>query len=536
MRKTARFVALAMLLVLVVGCSQPSPGVEPEEKPDEEQELVLALNASARLIDPHKTTNYADERIMQQTMDCLVYLDYDLATIEPLLAKSWTISDDAKTYVFELRDDVKFHSGKPLTAEDVKYTFDRWRDPETASPTKYKVDLIESVEVEGDYTVKVTLSKPNNTFLLTIASMYGSIVNKEAVESAGEDYGTKVVDGTGPFVFKEWIPDDRIICERNEDYKWGPSIFSNSGPAFAKRLIFRFIPEAGTRLMEFEAGNVDILTPGSTPRAEIERLKKDANISVMPYDQPYSDYIGFKVTTPHLQDVRVRQAMNYAVDREALVEQGLMGLGVPAYGPIAPVTFGYWDGVEEIGYRYDPAKAEALMDEAGWVKESDGFRYKDGKRFVLKVHYCGGQEYDTTVPMAQAYLREVGIDVELIQMEFATLMKAINAGEHEAYVMGLNYPHPNDVLGMYFRSTNRPYPNRFDYANDKVDELLDVGLTHLDKNKQLEAYREIQKIIVEDAVWIPLFFQVGTISVRSDLQAFKTHGIYGIPKLLDVSK
>lgn len=535
--RIALFVTVAMILAIVAGCGE-SEKKNGGEAPKVEQKLTMGLNASARILDPHKTTNYGDERIMNQLYDGLVALDFDLITIKPSLAESWTVSEDGKTYVFTLRQDVKFHSGKPLTASDVKYSFDRWRDEKTASPTSYKLGLVESVETEGDYTVKITLSATSNTFLLNLTAPYAFILNQEAVEAAGEDYGTKSVDGTGPFIFKEWIPDDRIVCTRNEEYKWGSDVYKNKGPAFLETLVFRFLPEAGTREMEFETGNVDMLTPGSIPRADVERLKSSDKVTAVIYDQPYTDFIGFKLTVPYLKDVRVRQAMNYAIDRKALVDDGIAGLGDPGYGPIAPVTFGYNPEVEQIGYPYDTAKAEALLEEAGWAKDSDGFRYKDGKKLVLKIHYCGGQEYDVVVPMVQAQLRAVGIDVKLVQMEFATLINAINAGEHDSFVMGLNYAHPDGILGYYFRSTNRPYPNRFEFVNKRVDELLDTGISAPAKEDQIAAYQEVQKIIVEEAVWIPLFYQKGVMGVSKSLKDFTPHAMvaYGIPKFMDVHK
>jgi len=218
------------------------------------------------------TTHLWASRTLQLIHDTLVVLDYD-GTIKPGLAESWEVSPDGLIYRFHLRRGVRFHSGKPLTAADVKYSLERWKTT-PKSPTAYNIDQVTAVEAPDEYTVVLRLSQPFVLLLDNLTSGWASILNREAVERLGPNYGVSGAEGTGPFKFVEWTRNQRLVLERNPDYNWGAAIFSNRGPAYVDRVEFRIIPEEGTRVAEFEAGNIDILS--DVPGVEVSRLAKSA--------------------------------------------------------------------------------------------------------------------------------------------------------------------------------------------------------------------------------------------------------------------
>jgi len=207
---------IALILAGILGSLTGLPGAQAQPNP-----LIIGQPTDAESLDPHKVTAVIAVERMYNLYDTLVNLDFDLETITPGLADSWQISPDGKTYTFALKKGVKFHSGKPLTAQDVKFTLDRWRDPATASPTKHRIAEVEEVTAKDDHTVVMRLKDRSNYLLFNLASGFASILNPEAIKKHGANYGTLAVDGTGPFKFKEWVLRDRFVAERNPDYAWG---------------------------------------------------------------------------------------------------------------------------------------------------------------------------------------------------------------------------------------------------------------------------------------------------------------------------
>ena len=232
--------------------------------------LILAASADAESLDPHATTALRAARYLAMLHDNLLNRDFD-GSFKPALAESYTVSPDGLAYTFKLRSGVKFHSGKPLTSADVKYTFERWLKNEK-SPTRYTIQPIASVETPDPQTAVLKLDKPYNILLDQIAGSWAVILNSEAVEKAGANYGVTTVDGTGPYKFKEWVRQQRFVVERNAEYAWGGPVFQNQGAPYLDSVEVRIIPEDNTRIAEFEAGNIHIVV--DTPPQEMERLAK----------------------------------------------------------------------------------------------------------------------------------------------------------------------------------------------------------------------------------------------------------------------
>jgi peptide/nickel transport system substrate-binding protein len=540
-KKAITLLLIAVLIMSMVGCGSKDTTNEQTSSETENETVGIDNDATATVTfygvcyryDPHKTTSYGDWCILNQLHDTLVVTDFDGQTIKPGLATKWEISDDRLEYVFYLRDDVSFHSGKPMTAQDVKWTFDRWKDQETASPTARYIKSVETIEVVDDYTVKLKLSRPDNNILANLATIPAAILNKEAVEAEGESYGTTAVDGTGPFKFVEYIQDDRTIVERNDDYKWAPSIFNNPGPAHLKRIVFRFILEPGTRSMEYQAGNIDIIANAGMFASELDLVKRNVDFfAVEEFFPPYPVFIGFQLDRG--PDKTIRKACNMALDREEFIQTILNGFGVPMPGVISP-GFWEWEGSKDY-YPYDIDAAIKLLEDDGYILKDDGFRYKGGKKASFAVIHCSSDEDKMLANIFQAQMKKIGIDVIVDSSKQNQYWSFINTNEFEALIIGLFLNTPEDMLYNYFHSDNLPFPNRQGFSNPEVDELLSYAIEAPSDEERQKAYDRVQEIVLEEALLVPVFNRNGFIVYNNRLKGFKAHStcVEGIPKIIDI--
>jgi peptide/nickel transport system substrate-binding protein len=307
-------------------------------------------------LDPHLTNDHPSARVMVQIYETLIVQNEDL-TLSPGLAASWE-EIAHNTWGFRLREGVRFHNGEPFRAADVAFSLNRLRDPATAAPAAFLIDFIERVEAVDDHTVRITTAYPFAPLLAHLAHPATSILNEQAVVDAGDDYGTEVVVGTGPFAFERWDREVQLVLRRNDAW-WG-------GAVAPERLVFRPIPEGSVRAIELEASGVDIAY--QLELHDARRLEANPNIRLATVETLTTHYIGFNTRKALFDDVRVRQAINHAVDVEPIVEAVFTGQVVRATNPIAPWVFGADLGLEPYGY--DVERARELLEEAGY---GDGF-------------------------------------------------------------------------------------------------------------------------------------------------------------------
>ena len=504
----------------LISAQEPTPGGT----------LIVAFEADPEILDPQKTTALVASRVLALMHDNLLTKGYD-GSIAPGLADSWEISEDGMTYTFTLKTGVTFHSGKAFTAADVKYTFDRWLSDE-ASPTAYNFAAVASVDAPDDTTVVFNLSTPNNLLLEQISGSWAVMLNQEAVEAAGDQYGVSAVDGTGPFIFDSWQRSQNVVLTRNDAYTWGSPIFSNTGPAYVEGIEIRVIPEAATRIAEFQSGNVHLVM--DVPAADVERLTDGDGVTVVKYDQLQTTYLGMNQGKSPTSDLAVRKAVNYAINKEEIVFGAYFGLGTPANTMLHPATANYWPGAADIAPVYDPEQAKAFLEEAGWVEGSDGVREKDGEQLALPYWIINTPENILAAQILEQQFAEVGIRLETEQYEQTAWFEAARSGEQTAFAIGVFYENA-DVLYFYFHTDQLPAPNRFGYSVPEMDAWLEDSRANPDQTVVQEDYYNIQQRLIEDAVNAPLLHSLGTLGVGDAVQGVQVHPGRWLYRMLDIS-
>jgi len=361
-----------------------------------------------RTLDPRITQSRHEEMLIVQMFDQLISADSE-GTLYPGLAKSWDVSSDGLHYTFSLRDDVTFHDGTQFNAAAVKATFDSIVDPETGS--QGAVDILgpyASSDVVDDYTVRVNFSRRYGSALSAFTETELSIVSPTALSSLGNDGFGMAPVGTGPFMFKNWEANKKVEMVKNPDYNWAPEYMDGSGPSKIDNLTYRLIKDTSTRVAALESGEVDIAE--LVPPLDMKRFDGSGKLSTIAgtvSGLPYSAFLN--TTVGHFQDIKVRQAFFYSLNRVKMTNDLFFGYAEAAFGPISSATPSYWKGNEDY-YQYDVAKAESLLEEAGWKMGSSGVREKNGE--TLSIFFPCLLEPDTCVAI-QGYAKKVGFDVNV---------------------------------------------------------------------------------------------------------------------------
>ena len=504
--------------------------------PASAQTLTLLRNIDAPHYDPHRTTAGATTEISLLVGDTLVGLDFDLKTITPLLAESWTVSPDGKLYTFKLRQDVTFCSGKKMTSADVLYSFNRVLNPDTKAPFKWRMGPVKEVRAPDPYTNEYEMTAPFSELLLNLTNFQGTIVNQANVEALGKDFGVKGVDGTGPFCFQSWEPRNQIVATRHAAYKWGPPIYKNRGPAKYEKLVWKIVPEEASRLAAMASGQVDMTY--SMPDQYLPQIAKLPNLQVL---RPEADlrlfYLGFKITRENLQDVRVRQALSMAIDRKQIVDAIYFGNGEAAPGYLHPKTPGYSAAAVPAFNRYDPVAAGKLLDEAGWTMGTDGFRHRDGKKLSLLLYGFAGGRSPKVAEAAQGFWRKIGVDLQLQMWDGTIVFSKLAQQDYDIWSIAFPYSSAGDALRLYFHSGNIPSPNRMNWKDPETDRLLDLGNTALDEKERFEALAQVQKLVQEQALWVPLVHEGLALVVNKRVKNMRAHHVYTsmVYKLLDAT-
>ncbi len=490
------------------------------------QSVTIVREVDSNNYDPHKSTARAASEVLFMMGDTLVALDPDMKTIAPGLAESWEVSEDGKTYTFHLRDDVKFCDGKPMTAEDVVYSFTRWQDPETKSPVAWRAGPLEEVVAVDDHTVEYRMSAPYSELLYQLSQSFATIIDKDNVEALGEDFGVTGFNGTGPFCWGEWTPRNKMVLTRHDDYVWGPSFYETTGPASVEEVVWQIVPEENTRTVAVLTGQSQITQ--YVPYIALEQLRAAPNVEVVQSDAAFWTYFfGFKIDKPTVNDAAVRQAINLAVNQEAMAEDLFFGEVQPAYSYVSQDALDWNHAIDGELLRYDPEKAAQILDEAGWTVGADGIREKDGVKLQPLAYVFAGSTWQKISEYVQAELRKVGIDLQLQPFDATIAWGKLATQEFDVFGMSFPYISSGDALNLYFRSENMPTPNRMNWDDRETDDLLEAGLTATDEAVRADSYGEVLKKVHEAAVWLPLYHEPMTIAQSSELKTVTPHNLYG---------
>ncbi|WP_218574688.1 ABC transporter substrate-binding protein [Reyranella sp. CPCC 100927] len=500
------------------------------------QTLTLLRNIDAPHYDPARTSAGATAEIVFIIGDTLVGLDYDLKTVTPLLAKSWTVSPDGKLYTFKLRDDVTFCSGRKMTAADVVFSFKRVLDPEIKSPFVWRMGPVKDIRAPDPHTVEYELEAPFGELLLQLTNFQATVLNPENVAALGKDFGVKGFDGTGPFCFQSWEPRNQTVALRHAAYRWGPPLYKNPGPAKYERVVWRIVPEEAARLAAMASGQIDMTY--SMPDQYLPQLAKMPSIEILrPAANLRLFYFGFKASRENVSDPRVRTALSQAIDRRQLVDAIYFGNGEPAATYLHPKTPDFDPATSTHLGTYDPAAAGRLLDEAGWTLSGDGFRYKDGKKLTLLLYGFAGGRSPKMAEAVQGFWRKIGVDLQLQMWDGTIVFSKLAQQDYDLWSIAFPYSSAGDALRLYFHSTNIPTPNRMNWKDPQTDRWLEAGVTALDAKARFDAFAQVQKIVHQNALWVPLVHEGLALVVNKRVKNVRAHHVYTsmIYKALDAS-
>jgi len=488
-----RMMFVVLMLVLVVGLVMYVHG---------EKVIRVAYNSPAGTLDPHTLTATDVVSVRFNVFEPLLWLTEE-GELEPRLATSWELSNDRLTYTFHLRKDVVFHDNSEFDATDVAATFNRYLESEWDSSCKaYVMDLgLGGVEIIDKYTIAIRTRFPSVSFIYSIAVETGQITTSEAIEKFGEEYGglDNELVGTGPFKLKDWVKGDRIVLERFDGY-WGvqPKI---------DKILYRVIPEAATRSAMLETGELDVVF--KIWPDEAARLSKLPGIGVKLYPTDRWVFISMNMTNPPLDDVKVRQALNYAINTEEITQELLLGSSRTPDCVVAPEIVGYSPNTWP--YEYNPAKAKQLLTSAG---------FSEANQLKLTMQ-CANNHYVMENVVAQAvqdYLSAVGVKVDLtISGDWPAHLSSWGSNPSDLLLMSWASSFRNvwDMLAQAFHPANAgKFCNQSRYDNVEFGQILDASEGQTDPEKSQEMYEEVFSLLAEDVPMISLYFQGTYVGLR----------------------
>lgn len=528
MKQRKGFWALVLMLLLslaLVGCNSDSAGNDEEpadtgkdDEATEEQteeattggQLVFGRGGDSTSLDPATTTEGESFKVTVNLYETLINFGEQDTEIQPGLATEWEQSEDGLKHTLKLREGVKFHDGTDFNAEAVVFNFERWKAGNAEQFYYYNSqfgDKIAEVKAVDEYTVEFTLNAPIAPFYKNLAMSPFGIASPAAIEQHGDDFFKNPV-GTGPFKFKEWKENDRITIVKNEEY-W------QEGLPKLDEVIFRVIPENSARLNALSSGEVDLIDGVNfSDKGTIE-----GNPDLQVFERPSLNvgYLGLTSTRGPLKEKLVRQALNHAVDKQALIDAFYAGAAEPAINPMPPVVAGYNPDVQD--YEYDPAKAKELLAEAGYP---DGFEMELWAMPVPRPYMPEGQKVGEAL---QSMFAEIGVKAKIVTYEWGTYLDKAKNGEADTFLLGWTGDNGDADNFLYvlldedaIGSNNYSY-----YKNDEVHELLLKAQASSDQAEREELYKQAQVIIKDDAPWIPLVHSTPLLAGSANISNFLAH-------------
>lgn len=525
-RTTAVLLLLSVLAIVLAGTlAACRPGRTTTASPAASGGGTLNLADEGPItLDPAVAGDASSSLYIQQLFGGLVRLDEDLAVV-PDIARTWDKSPDGKAYTFHLRQDVKFHDGRPVTAADFKYSWQRALDPATQSTTAgtYLIDIVgavdvvsgkaaelQGVQVLDDLTLRVTVDAPKAYFLYKMAYPTAFVVDKENVKKGAEWW--RKPNGTGPFKLKDWQRDQALVLARNDSY--------HGAKAKLSQVVFKLF--GGMPVSLYQSGDIDVAYTGGSFLAMVTDPSNPLSKELSIYPELSFGYIGFDTARPPFDDVSVRQAFTMAVDKERVMMLSTGGTVAPAYGILPPGLPGYDSSLE--GLRFDPDKARQLIAAS---------KYGDVSRLpeiTITTSGWGGLTSGIVGGVIEEWRRNLGVEVKVRQLEPEPFLYLLHEEKDNMYDLGwiADYPDPQDFLDILLHSGSAS--NYGDYSNAAVDSLLDRAAIEQDRETRLSLYRQAERAVVQDAAVIPLYFTRSYVLVKPYVKGYTLNSL-GLPSL-----
>jgi peptide/nickel transport system substrate-binding protein len=468
--------------------TESSTEAAPEVTKDE---LKIALSTDITSLDPQGHNDISSEKVSFLLFNRLFKLNTDFEVV-PDLAESWEQPSDTE-WVIKIKEGVLFHDGSERSM--------------TMPKVQHVLAEVDAIEVVDDYTVKITTKTAFAPFLYTLVHAGASILPEAYVES-GDDFNMPI--GSGPYKFVEWVSGDKVTLEKNADYYDG----DNMGQM--NEIVFKVIPEGTSRTIALETGEVDVVF--ELPSNDVSKVEEAGDLEMYTSPSTRIDYLGMNTQMAPFDNKLVRQAFNYAVDKESVMVVAIDGTGVPTESILAPSMLGY----QAADYTYDPEKARVLLAEAG---------YPDGFDMVL---WASGDQRKRMAEVIQANLMDVGINASIEMLEWGTYIDALMAGEGQAFVMGwTSNPDPDSTLTPLYYSGSVGGMNFTRIEDQKIDDLIMAGRVEMDLQKRVEIYNELHAYGMDQAPLVPLFTKNNLVGANAGLSGVEMspQGLWNIEKI-----
>jgi peptide/nickel transport system substrate-binding protein len=502
---------LLVLIFLVIGSS-----IGWTQTPVKGGTFVFGRGADSIGLDPAVVTDGESFRVTRNIYESLLEYKRDSAEIAPGLAEFWVTSPNGLEWKFELRRNVAFHDGTPCNADAVVFNFERWmyeHHPYHQGVFEYWKSMfggfpgfVKSVRTVDEFTVEFVLEKPMAPFLANLAMPMFGIASPTAIKKHGDDYFKHPV-GTGPFRFREWRKDERIVLERNPDY-WGEK-------AQLDRVIFRSIVDNSARLLELQAGSIDLME--FLHPDDISTVKNDPHLQLFLRPSLNVGYLWWNVEKEPFGKLEVRRAIAHAINKRAIVEKLFGGIGIPATNMLPPSLWGYNDAV--LDYAYDPPKARDYLAKAGLP---NGFK----TRLWAMPNPRPYMPQPTKIAEAiQADLKAVGIEAEIVTMDWATYLAKTREGEQDMYMLGWTGDNgdPDNFLYWFFGQQE----TRSRYYNIRAAQLTAKAQSLFGQEERARLYREAQIVLKEDTANIPIAHTTSPLAAKMIVKGYVPHATGG---------
>ncbi|WP_200410841.1 glutathione ABC transporter substrate-binding protein [Virgibacillus salexigens] len=487
------FVPICLLVLMIVSAACSSENSSGKESTTPPQEITYASTSDAAGLSPIDTNDSVSSNVTYQVYETLFTQDPETMEIEPLLAESYENPDD-NTWVIKLKEGITFHDGTPFNAEAVKYTFEQLKDPDRAAPRASLLAPIESIEVEDENTVVLNTEEPYGPMLAALSHTNAAIVSPTADQEG--DINKEPV-GTGPFVFDEWVEGDHITLTRNEDY-W-------RDPAKLEKVTYKVVPEFSTAISMLETGEVQFIDAIASDH--INRVESIQNVEVQKTEGTRVSYLGFNMEKEPFNELAFRQAVAYGIDQEAYVSQ-LNDLGIDNESIIGPNVFGYQEDAKEKGYAYNPEKAKQLIEDNGYAGQE------------ITLFAANRDNYMKMAEIVQSQLSEIGLNVSIETMEWASFLESARKGDYEMTFLGWSNSTADgsELLYPNLHSDNIGSSNYARYENSEFDKLVQESRSSVDQEVRKQKLHAANLIAMEEAPWIVMNHGIVTAAYDASME------------------